>query len=212
MTLDLKAEKRVKIGKTKNLGNSGLLAAVCYGKGTDSTPIQISLSEFKKIWREAGESTVVNLNIDSKPTDCLIHQVDFDPVTGEPLHVDFYVFEKGHKIEVDIPIEFIGTSPAAKELGGVLVKVMRELKIEADPSSLPKKIEVDISPLAEIDSHICVKDIILPSGVVAVNDADEVVVAVTAQQEEKEEAPVDLSQIEVEKKGKKDEETAPESN
>ena len=209
MTLTLNAEKRTKIGKLESLKKEGLIPAVYYGKNESSTPIQLKKSDFLKVWKEAGESTVVSIKTPDGVVDVLIVDVDFDPIRHEARHVDFYVFEKGHKIEVDIPLEFVGISPAIKDLGGVLVKTMHELKIKADPSKLPHQIEVDISSLVDFNSQIITSDIKLPAGVELVDGAEEVVATVSAPREEKEEeavAPVDLSQIEVEKKGKKEEE------
>lgn len=209
MTLTLNAEKRTKIGKLESLKKEGLIPAVYYGKNESSTPIQLKKSDFLKVWKEAGESTVVSIKTPDGVVDALIVDVDFDPIRHEARHVDFYVFEKGHKIEVDIPLEFVGISPAIKDLGGVLVKTMHELKIKADPSKLPHQIEVDISSLVDFNSQIITSDIKLPAGVELVDGAEEVVATVSAPREEKEEevvAPVDLSQIEVEKKGKKEEE------
>lgn len=184
------------------------MPAVYYGHKKEATPIQIKKNDFLKLWRNAGESTIVKLNIDDGELEALINDVDLDPITSEPRHADFYVFEKGHKVEIAVPIEFIGISPAVKDLGGVLMKILREIKVKAEPKSLPHQIEVDISPITELEGHILAKDISLPKGVELAENLDEVVVTVTAPkaEEEPEAAPVDLSQIEVEKKGKKEEE------
>ncbi len=190
------------------LREKGLIPAVFYGKKTAATPISLSVGDFTKVWKTAGESAVVTLVTKEGKIDALIKDVQCDPVSHAPLHADFYVFEKGQKIEVSVPISFVGTAPGVKDFGGLLVKVLNELKIEADPQHIPHEIEVDISTLTTIDAHISAKDIVLPKGVTLVESPDEVVVAVTAPQEEKEETgPVDLSAIEVEKKGKKEEET-----
>ncbi len=208
MTITLDAQKRTKIGKLESLRKEGFIPAVFYGKKESSTPIQIKKSDFLKAWKAAGESTVISIKTDGETVDALIRDVDLDPIRHEPRHVDFYVFEKGHKMEVDIPLEFVGISPAVKDLGGVLVKSLHEIKIKADPSKLPHQIEVDIASLIDFNSQILAKDIKMPSGVELALDEDEVVATVAAPREEKEEetAPVDLSQIEVEKKGKKEEE------
>jgi large subunit ribosomal protein L25 len=135
-----------------------------------------------------------------------------DPLTGEPRHADFYVFEKGHKVEIAVPLEFVGISPAVKDLGGVLMKILYEIKVEAEPSNLPHQIEVDISPITELEGQILAKDIKLPKGVELAENPEEVIVTVATPQAEKvEEAPADLSQIEVEKKGKQEEEGAEEA-
>lgn len=208
----LKAERRDKTTKLSDLRKAGLLPAVFYGKKEPSTPISINMVEFMKAWKQAGESSVISLETENGSVESLIHDIDIHPVTGVPRHADFYVFEKGHKVEVEVPIEFEGVSPAVKELGGTLVKVLHELKIEAMPKDLPHNLVVDIASLSSFESQILVKDIKLPSGVVSLTSEDEVVALVSAPREEKEEeaAPVDLSAIEVVKKGKDDEEGASE--
>lgn len=210
MTITIDAQKRDKIGKLENLRKQGIFPAVLYGHKQASTPVQMKKSDFVKVWKQAGESTVVSINLPTGGVDALIHDVNLDPITGEPRHADFYVFEKGHKVEISVPIEFEGVSLAVKELGGVLVKVLHELKIKADPANLPHQIIIDVSGLAQFGDHIMAKDIKLPSSVELMENPLEVVVNVAAPKEEKEEevAPIDLSQIEVEKKGKVDEEGA----
>ena len=159
-----------------------------------------------KAWKNAGESTVIKLETEKGNVEALINAVDLDPLTGEPRHADFYIFEKGHKVEIAVPIEFDGISPAVKDLGGVLVKVIRELKVKAEPSKLPHSIKVDIGTLENFESRILASDIVLPTGVELVENPDEMVASVSeAKEEVVETAPVDLSQIEVEKKGKQEE-------
>lgn len=193
----------------EGLRKNGKMPAVFYGKKTESTPITIVLKDFIKVWRQAGESEVVSLKGDKTNVDVLIHSVDFDPVSDEPIHADFYVFEKGKKLEVDIPLEFVGTAPAVKDLGGNLVKVLHEIKVSAEPQNLPKVINVDITSLSTFDSQILASDIVLPAGVTLVELPHEVVASVAEPKadEPEESTPVDLSAIEVEKKGKKEEET-----
>ena len=206
--LTLKAEIRDTKKKPETVRKAGKIPAVFYGKKEASTPISIPKTDFLKVWSEAGESSVVTLETDKGPKESLIQDVDLDPITGNPRHADFYIFEAGHKVEIELPIEFTGVSPAVKDLGGVLVKVLHELKIEAMPKDLPHNIKVDVSSLANFGDQIIAKDIILPTGVELVENAEEVIVLVSAPREEKEEetVPIDLSQIEVEKKGKEEEE------
>lgn len=202
--LTLKAEIRDKSSKPENIRKTGNIPAVFYGKKEASTPISIAHTDFMKVWKEAGESTVVTLETPDGEKDSLIHDVDIDPITGTPRHADFYVFEKGHKVEVELPIEFEGVSPAVKEHGGVLVKVLHELGVEAEPKNLPPHLIIDISVLKEIGDQVLAKDLRLPAGVTLNEQPEEVVALVAAPREEKEEeeAPIDLSEIEVEKKGK----------
>lgn len=202
--LTLKAEIRDLATEPTSVRKAGKLPAVFYGKKEASTPISIRQIDFLKIWKEAGESTVVTLDTPEGEKESLIQTVDIDPVSGVPLHADFYVFEKGHKVEVSLPIEFDGVSPAVKDLGGTLVKVLHELKVEAMPKDLPHNITIDISSLVQFGDQILAKDLSLPSGVELKANPEEVIATVSAPREEKEEeaAPIDLSSIEVEKKGK----------
>jgi len=213
MTITIKAEKREKIGKLKSLRKEGFMPAVCYGHKKESIAIQIKKTDFIKAWKNAGESTVIKLSIPEGEMEVLIHDVDFDPLTDEPRHADFYIFEKGHKVEVEVPLEFIGVSPAVKDFAGVLMKILHEIKIEAEPVNLPHQIDVDISSITELEGQILAKDIVLPKGVKLVENPEEVVITVATPKAEKkeEEVSADLSQIEVEKKGKKEEEGAEEA-
>ena len=204
--ITLRAEGRdVKIDP-KEIRKTGRIPAVFYGKKEASTAISISKIDFLKVWKEAGESSVVTLNTQDGEKESLIQDVDIDPISGSPRHADFYVFEKGHKVEVALPVEFIGTSPAVKDLGGILVKVLHQIKIEAMPKDLPHNIELDISSLIQFGDQILAKDISLSTALELKENPEEVVATVSAPREEKEEeaAPIDLSTIEVEKKGKEE--------
>jgi len=204
----LEAQLRDKSVNLDYLRKEGFLPAVFYGKKTEPTPIKISTKDFIKVWNNVGESGVISLVTTKGNVDVLIKDVQSDPTKNTPVHVDFYVFEKGKKIEVSIPLEFIGVSPAVKDLGCNLVKVLHEINIFVDPQNIPHSISVDIGTLTEVDSQILAKDIKLPSGVELLEEEDSVVALAEEQKEEVEEqtAPVDLSSIEVEKKGKKEEE------
>lgn len=206
----LSAKTRDISGKgVSGLREGGEMPAVIYG-GKDATKnILVNTIEFKKILKGAGESSIVTLDLDGKKTDTLIHEVQFNPVTDEPVHADFYIVSQDKEIEVDVPLVFEGVPPAVKELGGSLIKVLHELPISALPKNLPHDIVVDVSVLTTMDSQILVSDLKLPAGVTATVEGDEVVASITEAGEEvvEEAAPADLSSIEVEKKGKTEEET-----
>ncbi len=206
--LTLKAEIRDIHTKPEVVRLAGKVPAVFYGKKEASTAISIPKIDFLKIWKKAGEYSVVTLETPNGVKESLIQDVDLDPVTGVPRHADFYVFEKGHKVEVELPIEFTGVSPAIKDLGGVLVKVLHKIKIEAMPKNLPRGINIDISGLSTFEDQILARDIKLGEGVTLKENLEKVIALVSAPREEKEEEvlPVDLSAIEVEKKGKEESE------
>lgn len=208
----IKATQRGEGVKSDVLKKNGEIPAVYYGKGSsEAVSISVPVVEFKKIWVKAGESSAVQMVTPKGNIDVLIHDVQKHPITGEPIHVDFLVIDMNKKITVSVPIEFIGVSPAVKSGVGVLVKVLREIEVEGLPKELPQTINVDISKLVTTDDVVLVSDVVLPKGVTAVTEAEEVVASIAIQKEETEDStPVDLSSIEVEKKGKKEEE-APEA-
>ncbi len=208
--LTINFEKRDKTQKLEALRSAGKLPAVFYGRKEKTTSITVPAAEFLKVWKAAGESSVVELKGLGEEHQALIKDIDKDPVTDVIRHADFYVIEKGKKLKVKVPLEFDGVSPAVKELGGILVKVLHTLEIEALPKDLPSRVHVDIAPLVAFDSQIHARDLKLPEGVSLVQDAEDVVASVAQPVEEKEEpvAAPDLSAIEVEKKGKKEEEGA----
>lgn len=206
--MQLAVEKRDASKKPKSLRSKGSLPAVIYGRSEEATPIAVDMKSFQKVYREAGESSVITLTGLGEDKDALIHEVAVDPVTGAPLHADFYAIKKGQTVTVSVPLEFDGESPAVKSLGGILVKVMHELEIECQPKDLPHAIHVDISKLETLDSQIKVSDLSLPASAVLSIDPEEVVAMVSVAKEETEEAaPADLSSIEIsEDRGKKEEE------
>ena len=206
--LTLNIQKRDTAKALKALRTTGVIPAVYYGPKEDSHPISVNEIEFLKVWKAAGESTVINLTGDGHDHEALIHEVSLHPVSSKPIHIDFYVIEKGKALQVAVPLEFVGESEAVKSMNGTLVKVLHEVEIEALPKDLPKQIEVDISPLTTLESQILAKDLKLPSGVTLMIKPDDVVASVAAQVVEPEETtPVDISQIEIsEERGKKEEE------
>jgi len=207
--LALTAEIRDIKENLDSLRKAGQLPAVFYGMGNPSISISVSKIEFKKIWRKAGESSTVKITTPNGVFDALIHDVQVNPVTDEPIHVDFLVIDMNKAIKVEVPLEFTGVSEAVKSGLGTLVKVLHEVEVEALPADLPHNFTIDISSLIGLDSQILVSDIVLPKGVKMITKGEEVVASIAEQKEEKEEMvaePVDLSAIEVEKKGKKEEE------
>jgi large subunit ribosomal protein L25 len=194
-------------GSPEAIRAQDLIPAVYYGAGKDAVSIAIPAREFIKVYKEAGENTAVTLTIGAEKISTLIHDMQRDAVTGTITHVDFLIIDMKKEIEVAIPLEFIGTADAEKNGLGTVVKVIHEVEVKALPNDLPHNFEIDITALATLEDQIHVKDIKLPKGVTMITDGEEVVALVSAFSEEKEEeaAPVDLSAIEVEKKGKTEE-------
>ena len=212
----LTATKRSKTDKLTVIRNNGMIPAVVYGAQVENTLVSVLSTSFIKILKIAGETSTIVLEINgasekekAMKVDVLIHEVQVDPVKGHPIHIDFLAVDMNKPVEVTIPLEFTGLAKAEKDGLGTLVKVLHEIDIEALPKDLPHNIVVDVTSITTLEDQIHVKDIKLPKGVTLITDGEEVVALVAAAKEEVESTPVDLSAIEVEKKGKKEEESTP---
>lgn len=207
MTVTLEVQERAQRGKqVQKLRKEGKLPAVVYGPKEDAKALTLDKRQFEKVFREAGESTIIVLKGLPQDTEVLVQDVTFDPAKGGPAHVDFYAIERGKELTTNVPLEFEGEAPAVKQ-GGSLTKVLYEVEVTCRPSKLPKHIVVDVSSLATFEDQVQVKDLELPEGVKIGHEPDEVIALVQEVQEEPEETPeaVDMDAIEVEEKGKKEE-------
>ncbi len=200
----LLAEARTIFGKElKAERQAGRLPIIVYGRKDKATSFFVPIKEFKKVFKIAGESSIITLTTPEGKKSVLVHEVAYHPVNREPLHADLYVVEQNVALKIKIPVEYIGLAPAIKELGGTLMKVLHEIEIEALPKDLPHNISVDVTSLNTLESQILIGDIKLPAGVTTTHKPDEVIAGISVAKEEVEEtAPIDLSAIEVEKRGK----------
>ena len=171
-----------------DLRAKGAIPAVFYGPKEKPQSIVIDSKQFERVFKEAGETTIITLKGVDGDKETLIHDVQLHPLTDKPLHADFYVLEKGKKITISIPLEFEGVAPAEK-LGHIIVKAMHEVEIEVLPAELPQHLAVDISKLESVGDHVLAKDIKLPPSAELKTDAEEIVVSITAFVEEKQPEP-----------------------
>jgi large subunit ribosomal protein L25 len=167
----------------------GAVPAVFYGPKEKSTAITINSRELERVWKEAGETTIVRLAGIGEDKDALFKDVQFHPVTGKVIHADFYIIEKGKKVEIAVPLHFEGVAPAEKA-GHILVKALHEIEIKVAPAELPHHLIVDVTKLENVGDHIVAKDIILPPSAELKTDPQEIVASITEFVEEKEVAPV----------------------
>ena len=203
--ITLEATQRT--GSPAALREQDMIPAVYYGAGSDAVSIAVPVKEFTKVLKQAGETTAVTLTIGGEKISTIIHDMQHNHITGEVTHVDFLIIDMKKELEVSVPLEFTGIAEAEKNGLGTISKVLHEVAVSALPANLPHILEVDITGLAALDDQIHVKDIVLPKGVTMVTDGEEVVAMVAHFVEETEETPaVDLSAIEVEKKGKQEDE------
>ena len=164
----------------------GVVPAVFYGPKETSTPIAVDARKLEHIWKAAGETTIIALEGVGEKKETLIHDVQFHPVTGRLLHADFYVLEKGKKIEISVPLEWVGSAPAEKA-GHIIVKALHEIEIEVAPAELPHNLPVDLSKLVTVGDHITAAQIPLPPSASLITEPEEILVSVTEFKEEKEE-------------------------
>jgi large subunit ribosomal protein L25 len=207
MTFSLAVEARKERGKQlAALRTAGKLPAVMYGPKETAVPLSVDRVAFEKLLKDAGESSIITLTGLDTPKDVLVQEVSFDPVRGGTIHVDFYAVEAGKEITVHVPLTFVGEAPGLKQ-GGTLTKVLHEIEVTCVPANLPQHIDVDLALLTTQDAQIHVRDLTLPAGVSIENDPEDVVALIQAVEEDTGEAPaaIDMSAIEVEKKGKTEE-------
>lgn len=158
--IELNAENRKVLGGgVRKLRRDGYIPAILYGKGQEPLPLQISLKDFNKTFKIAGESTLVYIGVDSQSYPTIIHDVARDPLTNGILHADFYKVRLDEKIKADVPVVFVGESPAVKDLGGIFVRNVNELEVEALPQNLPHELTIDISVLKNFGDKITVGDL-----------------------------------------------------
>lgn len=206
MTFELQTQPREAQVDLDTLRAEGNLPAVFYGASEASTPITLNYNNFVKVYREAGESTMLTLKTEKGDKQVLVQDLQLHPVSGKALHVDFKVVEAGKPIHVSIPLEFVGDAPAVKTGLGSLNKVAHEIEIEVLPKDLPSEITIDISSLETTDDQILAKDIVLPAGEL-ITDPETVIAVISAAREESEDessSEIDFSQIQVQKKGKEE--------
>jgi len=198
--LELKAKVRTEKAP-KALRNDGKIPAIVYGHNIKTENLEIGYPEFEKIFRKAGESTLINLDIEGgKSRNVIIQDAQKHYLSGKYIHVDFYEVSMTEKMKAHIPLEFVGVSKAVKENGGVLIQVINEVEVECLPADLPHSIQVDISGLNQFNDSVHIKDLKISDKVKLQATPDEVVAKVAAPRDVEAELaqPVveDVSQVE----------------
>lgn len=206
--MNLEVQIRTETGKrVNNLREQGLIPAELYGKNVENIHLAVKSKDFKNVFKEAGESSIINIVISDKnkkeEIPVLIHDVQKDYLTDNIIHIDFYRVRMDEKIRTHIPLEFVGESPAVKNYGGILNKSMFEIEVEALPKDLPHNIVVDISKIKELNESIYVKDLSIPKNVKILFDPETVIATVNPPKEEVVSEPVDISAVKVETEEKK---------
>lgn len=204
-TIELKAEKRKITGKkVKQLRRQGKTPAHLFGPTIKPESIEIDTVSLKRLLAEAGHTRLVTLHVagENAHHTVMVREVQTDNFKGELLHVDFYEVKLTEVIRVQVPLNLVGESAAAKAKGNTLVQELNDLTIECLPAGIPSSLDVDVSPIVTADQMVRVRDIQVPEGVTVLNDAGVVVARIAVEQEEKvEEKPVAEAEAEAAAEG-----------
>jgi len=200
--MKLIAQEREASASLEALRQEGFIPAVCNGNN-ESVVMSLSAREFTAVYKEAGTSSIIELEGVGESKDVLIKEIQRHPVSEDILHVEFYATTKGETIEAAVPLVFEGMAPAEKA-GGQISKILREVTVISLPRDLPSEIIVDMTQMVNIGDNISVKDLQLAEGVSVSEDPEEAVVTSQEAAEivEEEVAEIDMSAIESEQKGK----------
>jgi len=184
----LKGNLRKTTGKaSRKMLPLGIIPAVIYCKGNGNQNIEVGVQEFGHMYREIGTSSIITLDIERDgEKNVLVQALDFDPVTDEVRHIDFYEVSMKEKLTTTVPLHFVGDSKAVIDLGGSLITNKTEIEIECLPADLPSEIEVDISILEDFGKTIHGANIKLPPGVESKLDPEELVATIEAPRTEEE--------------------------
>jgi large subunit ribosomal protein L25 len=190
--LELEVSKREITGKkVRFLRRGGLIPCNIYGHGMDSLPVQAEVRKLAQVLSRAGGTDLISLkmkNVDS-PGKVLIREIQRNPMTGEPIHVDFYQVRMTEKLKANVPLVFIGEAPAMKLKNVSLMHALTSLHIEALPDDLPHNIEVDISSLAVPEDAMHVKDLKIGDKITVLTDPDQMIIKVSEVRKVVEEVP-----------------------
>jgi len=171
----LKVEKRKVLGKqVKKLRREGILPCNIYGKSVKSTAVQVPLKEFDAVYKEAGETGLVDVELDGKITPALIHNMQKD-FRGNVLHADFFQVNLKEKVKTMVPLQIVGEPKAVLDKVGILMNILSEVEVEALPEELPENIEVNVAHLANINDQVTVADLKVSAGVTVLTEGEQVI-------------------------------------
>lgn len=183
------------------------IPAVIYGKNFENIKLALEEIAFNRLYKEAGTSNLIDLDIDGKKLKALISDVQINPVTGRFIHIDFQKIDMKEKIRTEVPIEVVGETVLVVEQEGSLIINKDAVEVECLPADLVDHIDIDVSVLTEFDQNIKVADLRVPSGIEILDDVEEVIALVQPPRSEEElealdeEVVEDVEAVEVENAG-----------
>jgi len=172
---------------TKRLRKSGIIPANISGHKEESQTVQVEALAFEALKRAHGATGIITLRLSdsNRAQTALVRRVQRDPRWGKILYIDFSRVSLTERITMKVPLRFVGEAPAVKDEGGVLLHLLDTLEVECTASDIVDYIEVDISPLTEIDSMLHAEDVQLPTNFTLITDPKEGIAKVAATRVEK---------------------------
>ncbi len=202
MDLELTLDAREAQGKAnKRLRRAGIVPGVVFGKGEASTPVQVDAKTFETLYRAAGRTSVLKLRLPgaSRATSGMIKNVQRHPLTGNAIHVDYFLVNLKQEMEAEVPLSFSGEAPAVEQTGGTLLHNISSVRVKALPNDIPHEIEVNVSALTSLDEAIHVRDLNHTRDLVQIlTDPDTLVSSVVPPRVEEEPEPVVAEAMELE--------------
>lgn len=166
--------------KVKRLRRAGMTPVHLYGASINAIALQAPTRDLIKTLTRAGKNTLLTVTVEGQPQEhpAFVREVQWDPVHGELLHVDFLRVDLTQKMRAEVPIELVGEAPAVREFRGTLTQHLHSVQVEALPTDMPQKLTLDVSVLTDLEKALRVRDLVAPQGVTIVTDADDLVARV----------------------------------
>jgi large subunit ribosomal protein L25 len=193
MDFTLEVAPRTTVGRhVSGLRRQGLVPGIIYGHSVKPLTVEIPGKDFAKMFHRAGRSHLLQLRVEGERVarPVLIKELQINPRTAEPVHVDFFQVNLLEKLTVQVPVVLVGEAPATKFDAGELLHLIHQLEVSCLPDAIPGEIDIDVSGLAEIDDAVRISEVQLPEGVelAAALDPDEVIAKIAAPRVQEEEA------------------------
>ena len=188
-TLKLKVAARTAGLKAGGVRKTGSVPCIVYGRDKETRQFQCNATALHKAFIQAGESTLIELDLEGTHMPVLFKDVSFDPVSGREIHADFYAVDMKKEIETQVPVRFEGEAPAIKELAAIFVTSHNHVRVRCLPGDLPHDLPVSIEKLVAFHDVVTVRDLTLPKGVTVMEPPDTVLALVQEPRKEEEIAP-----------------------
>jgi large subunit ribosomal protein L25 len=179
--------REIKGKATKRLRKAGIIPANISGHKEESQAVQVDAMAFEALRRARATKGIITLRMSARDggQTALVRRVQRDPRTGKILHIDFSRVSLMERITVKVPLHFVGEAPAVKNENGVLLHLLDALEVECTARDIIEYIEVDVSPLTEIDAMLHAEDVQLPANYTLITDPKEGIAKVAATRAEK---------------------------